>query len=290
MAVATLANEHAVEDLKLLLFTLELWNPTPPAVYIYTDSKSAPSIEAIAYKGKKVMDMEALNAYTGLNRVQMEVMPGKTFPSLFADFCAEKPRLMKWALTYEKGVFFCDADICHLGPLPVIDEGVSLCLSPHMIRERDSARFGVYNAGYLFMRNKDITDKWLELCATSRFFEQGCLEDLRVWHCIKSGAAAFSAFPKTVNYGWWRLWQGDLTPDMLQAEWRIGRKDGYCGISITGQPLQSIHTHWGEQTDMATCRFNQWVLGQLRKLTVVKKTKVLLGFLEKQHTFLALKN
>ena len=111
-----------------------------------------------------------------------------------------------------------------------------------------------------------------------------------MWHCIKSGAAAFSAFPKTVNYGWWRLWQGDLTPDMLQAEWRIGRKDGYCGISITGQPLQSIHTHWGEQTDMATCRFNQWVLGQLRKLTVVKKTKVLLGFLEKQHTFLALKN
>ena len=58
MAVATLANEHAVEDLKLLLFTLELWNPVPPAVYIYTDSETAGKIEAISYKGKKVLKKE----------------------------------------------------------------------------------------------------------------------------------------------------------------------------------------------------------------------------------------
>jgi hypothetical protein len=68
------------------------------------------------------------------------------------------------------------------------------------------------------------------------------------------------------------------------------RKEGCCGISVGGEPLQSIHTHWYQQNDMATLRFNLWVLGQLRKLTVVKKTKTLLAFLEKQHPFLALKN
>ena len=289
MAVATLANEHAVDDLKLLLFTLELWNPVPPAVYIYTDSKTVASIEALPYKGKKVIDMDALNPYTGLNRAQMEAISGKRFPSLFADFCAEKPRLMKWALTYEKGVFFCDADICHLGPLPSVPEGVVLGLSPHMIRERDTARFGIYNAGFLFMREKEITDKWLELCATSRFFEQGCLEDLRLW-VKEKWTAGFLAFPKQVNYGWWRLWQGDKSAEVLKGEWRIMRKEGYCGLSVDGASLQSIHTHWGDQKDIAVCGFNQWILGQLRKLAVVKKTKALIGFLETQHTFLALKN
>jgi len=293
MAVSTLANEHAVEDLKLLLFTLELWNTVPPAVYIYTDSKSVASIEALNYKGQKVLHV-ALNPYTGLNRDQMERMKGKEFPSLFADFCAEKPRLIAWALQEEQklgrsgGVFFCDADICHLGPLPVIPENVGLGLSPHMIRERDSARFGYYNAGFLYIRDIETTEKWRELCFSSGYFEQSCLEDLRVWFCNRSSAAGFLSFPKTVNYGWWRLWQGDTTPEMLQAEWRIMRKEGYCGISVAGEPLQSIHTHWSQQRDPPTYNFNKWVLGQLRKLTVVKKTKILINFLENQHTFLAL--
>ena len=291
MAVATLANEHAVEDLKLLLFTLELWNPVPPAVYIYTDSETAEKIEAIPYKGTKVLKKDALDLYTGLNRDQMEGSKGIKFTSLFADFCAEKTRLMGWALAEEQkvgrsGVFFCDADICHLGPLPSVPEGVLLGLSSHMIKERDSARFGVYNAGFLFMRLNEITEKWLELCATSYYFEQGCLEELRVWCCLRWGAAAFMAFPKQVNYGWWRLWQGDLSPEALQAEWRIGRKEGFCGLVINGEPVLSVHTHWFQQTDIPTFRFNQWVLSQLRKLISVKKTKALVNFLENQHPFL----
>jgi hypothetical protein len=292
MAVATLANEHAVEDLKLLLFTLELWNPVPPAVYIYTDSKTAASVNALPYKGKKVLNKEALNSYTGLNRDQMESMKGKEFPTLFADFCAEKPRLIAWALAQENGggVFFCDADICHLGPLPTIPENVRLGLSPHMIKERDYSRFGYYNAGFLYMRDVETTEKWREMCFSSGYFEQSCLEDLRMWFCMRWSANAFINFPKQVNYGWWRLWQGDVTPDILQAEWRIMRKEGFSGISVAGEPLQCIHTHWYQQNDMPIARFNEWVLGQLRKLAVVKKTKVLVGFLEKQHPFLALKN
>lgn len=290
MAVATLANEHAVEDLKLLLFTLELWNPVPPAVYIYTDSKTAGKIEAIGYKGQMFIQKDALNAYTGMNRSQMELMKGKIFSTVFADFCSEKTRLMAWALAEEQhasrfGAYFCDADICHLGPLPRVNDTIRLALSPHMIRERDSALYGFYNAGYLYMRDVETTEKWLELCATSRFFEQGCLEDLRSW-AITKWPAGFMAFPKQVNYGWWRLWQGDLTADVLQAEWRIGRKEGFCGITVAGESLQSIHTHWNDQKDPSVYRFNQWILSQLRKLTSVKKTKTLISFLEHQHRFL----
>jgi hypothetical protein len=284
-SIATLANEHAVADLAVLFFTLELWNPSPPTVYIFSDATTIPKILALSYKGKKVVK-DALAPYIGLNRATMEKTKGKIFKTLFADFCAEKPRLISWALNEDtcspeaQGVLFLDADICHLGPLPILASSVQLALSPHMIRKSDTDRFGVYNAGFLFLRSKEIADKWLELCATSRFFEQGCLEDLAVWVAsIWSGG--FEEFPVTVNYGWWRLWQGDRPSAELQKEWRILRRDGWSGLSINGTPLQSIHTHWHIRDDMATIRFNVWILEQLKKLVSVKKTGRLVAFLEK---------
>ena len=282
-SIATLANEHAVADLAVLFFTLELWTPSPPTIYIFSDAPTIPTIEALPYKGKKVIK-DALAPYIGLNRATMERTPGKKFKTLFADFCAEKPRLLSWALDTEDvradGVLFLDSDICHLGPLPSLASEVQLALSPHMIRKSDTDRFGVYNAGYLFLRNKEIANKWLELCATSRFFEQGCLEDLAIWVSGK-WSGGFEEFPTTVNYGWWRLWQGDRPSADLQKEWRILRRDGWSGLAINSAPVQSIHTHWHIRDDMATMRFNIWILGELRKLTSVKKTAKLVAFLEK---------
>ena len=284
-AIATLANEHAVEDLHLLLFTLDLWNSPPPPVYIFTDTETKPKIDAIPYKGKKTIKI-ALDPYTGLNRSVMERTPGTKFATLFADFCAEKPVLMKWVLESESAVLFCDADICHLGPLPVIDERVHLVVSPHLIRKSDTDRFGLYNAGYLYLKNKETADRWLLLCKTSSFFEQGCLEDLVSWSNIKYGLGSVEQFPDTVNYGWWRLWQGECNPETLMKKWRILRKEGGCGLIIGDKPLQSIHTHWSEQRDMATAQFNFWILKQLQALSSVKKTRQLTTFLETQHPHL----
>jgi hypothetical protein len=279
-SIATLANEHAVADLAVLFFTLELWNSTPPTIYIFSDAPTIPKIEALPYKGKKIIK-DALAPYIGLNRATMERTPGKKFKTLFADFCAEKPRLLSWALDEgSNGILFLDADICHLGPLPILASEIQLALSPHMIRKSDTDRFGVYNAGYLFLRSKEIADKWYELCATSYFFEQGCLEDLSVWVSLK-WPGGFEKFPVTVNYGWWRLWQGDRPSADLQKEWRILRRDGWSGLSINGAPVQSIHTHWHIRDDMATMRFNLWILGELRKLNSVKKTAKLVTLLEK---------
>jgi hypothetical protein len=187
---------------------------------------------------------------------------------------------MEWALALSaidgdmNGVLFCDADICHLGPLPEIPNGTELALSPHMIRKSDTDRFGIYNAGFLWFREKAVAVKWRELCATSRFFEQACLEELEVDYKLYQ-------FPVQVNYGWWRLWQGTQSPPVLQAEWSIHRTgETSSGISVSKNPLLSIHTHWGEKSDRATYEFNMWVLGQLMKLTSVKKTANLIRFLQ----------
>jgi hypothetical protein len=273
MSIATLANEYAIDDLKVLLFTLELWNPVPPTVYLYTDSVATPLVKKIPYKGGLHIQ-ETLNPYSGMNRQTMESLPGKTFKTLFADFCAEKTRLMEWAITDSKaGVFFCDADICHLAPLPLLPPNTTLALSPHMIRKRDTDRYGLYNAGYLYMNSVQLAREWRELCETSRFFEQACLEDL-----MTSGT---HFFPVQVNYGWWRMYQGEDTAESLQSKWGIKREPEHSGIQVDGQPLQSIHTHFGEKRDPITQMFNYWFLQRLRKLTSVKKTTLLVKHLEK---------
>ena len=276
-AIATLANQHAITDLKILLFTLDLWNSPAPTVYIFSDLMSAPLIRAIPYSGKVHIKKDVLNAYTGLNRIDMESRRGRLFATLFADFTAEKTHLMRWALETEPdGVLFCDADICHLAPLPTIPDGTDLALSPHMIRKSDTDKYGVYNAGYLWFKNPELASKWLDLCETSRFFEQGCLEDLAINRNLYE-------FPVQVNYGWWRLWQGVQPPVVLEEEWGIFREESSSGITVQKQPLQSIHTHWSEKSDRATSEFNKWVLSQLTRLisNKTKKTAALVRFLSK---------
>jgi hypothetical protein len=205
-SIATLVNEFAIDDLKVLLFTLELWNPRAPSVYIYADSKSVPRIKEIKYAGSVVIKEDALNAYTGMNRRTMESLRDIRGKTVFAQFTEEKTTLMEWALSIEPGgVLFCDADICHLGPLPQIPDDVELALSPHMIRKSDTDRYGIYNAGFLWFKSPAIAVRWRELCATSRFFEQACLEELAVDYRLYQ-------FPIQVNYGWWRLWQGSQSP------------------------------------------------------------------------------
>jgi hypothetical protein len=274
-SIATLVNEFAIDDLKVLLFTLQLWNAKPPTVYIFSDTASAPAIAAIKYSGTVVVKEDALNAYTGMNRRAMESSRDIRGKSMFAEFTEEKTGLMEWALRLsdKTGVLFCDADICHLGPLPEIPDGTELALSPHMIRKSDTDRFGIYNAGFLWFREPAVAVKWRELCATSRFFEQACLEHLAIDYKLYQ-------FPIQVNYGWWRLWQGDKSPLTLQADWGIHRSESTSGIAVNKLPLLSIHTHWSEKSDRATYEFNMWVLGQLRKLVSVKKTAALVKFLQ----------
>lgn len=277
--IATLVNEKAIDDLQLLLFTLELWNEKAPSVYIYCDSKTESIIQKIKYNGN-IITKVALNTYTGLSRAQMEKIPGKSYSNLFADFTAEKTFLMEWAITESKGgILFCDADICHLSTLPELPDNTVLALSPHFIRTYDAEKYGYYNAGYLYMEDISLAQKWRELCKTSTFFEQKCLESL----VLSVPKSEFYEFPIQINYGWWRLWQGIQSFEILQKEWSFLRKgDSDSGICVQGKPLQSIHTHFAEKKDMATFEYNQFILKKMKLLgNSMKKTKQLYQYIEK---------
>lgn len=258
--VATLATSGAIKDLYLLLSSLAIFNANPPTVYLFCDSGVAKRVAEFKYPGRLVL-REDLGAYADWNRQQMEQMPGVHFKSRWFDFMTEKINLLRWALSEEKGggVLFCDADICFLGPLPEIPQGRTLALSPHAIRPRDTARFGHYNGGFLWLSSEKHLDDWWSACATARFYEQSALEDVGK----AAGTEALYEFPVTQNYGWWRLLQGTETADALQKKWSIQPGKG---ILVSGVLLGSVHTHFAETLDAATALFNELVIGWLKRL------------------------
>lgn len=273
-AVATLANKNSLNDLKVFFYSLQLWNNILPTVYVYCDSITEEYLKTEPYKGK-LEYKNILDSYNGMNRAEMEIIPGKEYPTLFGDFVIEKTHLMDWVFEKESSILFCDADICFMGPLPDIDSSIKLGVSRHNIRLYDEQNYGIYNAGYLYASDKTIPTLWREFTKTSRFFEQASIEEL-----VKEFCDSYVVFPNTINYGWWRLLQGKESIEVLKHKWTFRREANSCGVLIEGQPLLSIHTHW-KTKDQTTSYFNDFVLEHLEKLKSVEKTKQLLKFLRK---------
>ena len=287
--IATLATGPAIEDLRILLGSLTIFNQSGgdlPTVYLYCDSAIAAQVSKIRYPGRIVFK-KALDAYKGLSRKEMEGMPpvkgvadsGKSspYPNLWFQFMAEKLNLLDWVFSAEThlaakvGVLFCDADICFLAPLPSIPTGTILALSPHMIRPSDEARYGAFNGGFLWFSNPRLVGLWRKAAIKDqRFFEQACLELLAtdIRGCF--GKSALYEFPITQNYGWWRMWQGREPAEKLMYEWTMNRMkmESASGILVSGEPLGSIHTHFvgASSTDFITNQYNEWVIAWLKRL------------------------
>jgi hypothetical protein len=262
--IATLATGPAIKDLRVMLKSLEIFNANPPTVYLYCDTSIASAIPSLAYRGVLVHKV-CLDHYAGLSRQIMELTPGKKFRNQWFDFMTEKITLIRWIFETDPvastaGVMFCDADICFMGPLPQIPVNTQVALSPHDIRLADEKRFGRYNGGFLWMSDSSFADIWWDSCKDARFYEQSALED------VADKADSLYEFPITENYGWWRLCQNVESPAVRASEWGINRMKGGSGITVRGEPLGSVHTHFFQKGDAATSYFNDLVKGFLKKL------------------------
>ena len=257
--ICTLATESCLKDLQVFLFTLELYNKTIPVVYILCDNFIEREIKQM---GKHyIKSYPLLEKYGLIERRRMEGEPGSNYKTKWEDFMMEKTTIMDMAFNDNKSIFFCDCDICFMGPMPTInDTNATLSLSKHYIRPIDQMRYGIFNAGFLWTNDPTIPEKWREAAKTSRYYDQAALEDLEK-------VSSTYNFPKQINYGWWRMFQGTEPFAKLQSEWTISRSDpDYSGIKVNGQQLLSIHTHWHETRDIVTIMFNKFVLSKLKIL------------------------
>ena len=246
-AIALLVNENAKDDFRIFINTLEHWNTKLPTLYIYITS----SFPEINYKGNIVLNA-CLDIYADLSRKKMESMPSQQgLKNFFHDFMIEKCSLMKWALEmHGDGVLFCDADICWMGPLPLLPKSTDLALSPHYIRPEDEKKFGTFNGGFLYIKSQEIVTKWLLESLVSDFFEQKALNAV-------AKAFPYYTFGPHINYGWWRMFQAPVSSDQRKAEW--------INLTVKGKPLVCIHTHW-KTNDAMTHSFNTWVLSKIKHM------------------------
>ena len=264
---------ESLADFKIFVGSLDVWHPNAK-LYVYTDSKTP--IQSIKTKCS-VTIKTALDSYSGMNRLQMERKTGKIYSSLWTDFMYEKANVIQWIFDSEpenKGVWFMDADITHLAPLPSIPMGTTLALSPHYIQHGDEARFGKYNGGYIWFGNSSILDTWKRAGHNARFFEQSALEDLVSTNTVYE-------FPIQVNYGWWRMFQSTIPPQAHAAKFRLFRPDTSIGIRYDSIPLQSIHTHWYELDNSATGTFNRWFLNFLSNYRIHKPITTFIELIQK---------
>jgi hypothetical protein len=243
----TFATKGVYKDLRLLLHSLELYHPDIP-VFILCDKWVNDKIDSDEYNLKiyKRIDLEK---YTDMNRKIMEEQ------NLFTEFLLKKADVIDYAMEFYENTLFIDGDIVILNKLDLlIDRKYDVGLSPHHIFEESEKMFGKYNAGLMFIANKNITNNWRHLVKTrGGFVDQQSLdyfeEDFKVFK-----------FDDSYNYGWWRLFQ------CVNPQERLNLFSIDDTIYYEFNTLKCIHTHLYEKNDPQTVQFNKLILQMLEKI------------------------
>ena len=280
VAVCTLSTINSLSDLKVFFFTLELFNTILPTIYLLCDTLTETYLKQYPlYKGKIIINT-GLDRYGEVNRKRMTSQRGFIYKTLWEDFMMEKATIMDLAFEHEESVFFFDSDICFMGQLPLIPESAIFGVSQHMIKPIDEERYGKFNAGFLWTKDKSVPNKWREASKTSRFYDQAALEELVKFYTPES----VYEFPIQNNFGWWRMFQSTETVQAIQKKWSMFRNESIpsVGIRINSDPLLSIHTHWNETNDYVTRQYNMWILSILLRLGKHPPAQALYRFLLKE--------
>tara|TARA_B110001452_G_scaffold85760_1_gene70092 strand:- start:6 stop:4607 length:4602 start_codon:yes stop_codon:yes gene_type:complete len=243
----TFATKGAYKDLRLLLYSLELYHGDIP-VFILCDKWVNDKIDEDEYNLKiyKRIDLEK---YTDMNRKKMEEQ------NLFTEFLLKKADVIDYAMECYENTLFIDGDIVILNKLDLlIDKKYDVGLSPHHIFEESEKMFGKYNAGLMFIANKNITNNWRHLIKT-----RGGFDDQQSLDYFEEDFKVFK-FDDSYNYGWWRLFQCENPQERLNL---FSIDDT---IYYEFNTLKCIHTHLYEKNDPQTIQFNKLILQMLEKV------------------------
>jgi hypothetical protein len=172
---------------------------------------------------------------------------------VWSDFQMMKTFAIEKALELFPDTLLLDSDIIICSKIDCIDTSKDLGVSPHYIRKRDTDKFGYYNGGVLWTKNKTLPEMWREATKTSRFYDQASIEDL---------ARAYSHFEFGENYNmsWWRLQQADESPQKMCEYFGFDSK--HKKILYKGKPLGFIHSHFNRAEEK---NFNNFIITALKR-------------------------
>lgn len=288
--IATMATNQSARDVQLFLFSLQLFNPVPPTVYLLCDS----DLQAFLPPYRGLLHVKpSLDKYKKDSRSSMTKIPGTVaHTTLWDEFMMEKVSAMEWAFADgAKDVFYIDSDVMFLGPVLKPPVAAKLALSAHGIKPSDEKRYGIYNGGFLWSSDARFPARWKEAYPKSKLTfgrDQTCLENI----AAATPAQDVFVFPAQTNFGWWRMFQSTESVASIQSKWTVCGGDAwksafkvkffnFSGICFSGQPLLSVHTHFSGGQEWPTPQFNRLVHTLLKGKAVSPESLELAAFIAK---------
>jgi hypothetical protein len=215
----------------------------------------------------------------------MSKKPGVKYKTLWEDFMMMKATVLEQAFAAgEKQIFFFDSDICFMGPLPKPPASIKLGLSRHMIDPILEARYGHFNAGFIYTTDPNMPHRWRIASTTSRYYDQAALENLEADNTTHE----LLYFTIQNNYGWWRM-STHRSPN-AKENWSKNLLLSTSGITVMDEPLLSVHTHWGGTKSTEVYDFNKFVYKQLCDLKSHPPAAAILKILDQEFPHLGGKN
>lgn len=239
-SVCTICTNTCMHDLRVFLHSFECHEPNIPIVLL-CDDDVAREVKSNYQNKLNIIIYQCLDRYSGMNRKQMEAQ------GMWSDFMNLKSYAIDKALEMYKDTLMLDSDIVLMHNLPIIDSSKEIGLSPHFIVKTNVDKYGYYNGGYVYVRTKAFTNWWRNAIPSSKFYDQGCLEQ---------ALNHFTHFEFDIqdNFGWWRLLECD-NPNERARNFSTNK----TRILYDSKPLRSIHTHLTNDNFPLTMKFNHFI-------------------------------
>jgi hypothetical protein len=183
-----------------------------------------------------------------MNRQQMERA------NLWSEFQMAKARIIELALKSSPDTLLLDSDIIITGAIDGIDMTKDLGVSPHFMKDEIHKKYGYYNGGMLWTKNKNVPGDWIKYTKRSRYFDQASIENL---------AVKYKRFEFGENYNI-QAWRFYLSPEPIQPNFRVANNNS---LEYKGAPLKFFHTHFH---DTRFAEFNEFVINQLQQAKLYK--------------------
>ncbi len=227
--ISTIVTYNLINEFYILEHSLSLFNKKT-IINVLCDDKSFELI--------KKLNKDNINLYNDLKNLDyLDIKNrGKSWEKLMIN----KIDIIEKSLEKFGETLYVDTDIVFLNTFEkVVDK--DLCLSQHLIHTTDEAKYGKYNGGYFYVKNKnylnwfrnkveELTIKNEYPLSQNKLYEQYSLT-------LAEKDFETESFEIQHNFGWWRLFQCNET----EARYK---KFGYgANVFYDKTPLISVHVH-----------------------------------------------
>lgn len=253
-SLCTFCTNTCKNDLTLMLKSIEKYQKDIP-IYLLCDEIIKQYVEE-NFKHLQINVKQVLDKYSNKDRKQMEK------EGIFCEMMKLKSKSIDFAMQTENDTLYIDSDIVFLDKLPDVDKSKSVGLCPHFIKKANTDKYGYYNAGFVYVNDKNFSSWWHDaIDIYNKWDDQGTLEE-----AINN--FSYFEFDMCVDFGWWRLLECDNTQQRLN----MFNLNNQGRITFNGKLVNSLHTHFVNDKFHLTLTFNKFIIEHLINRSQTSKT------------------